>query len=168
MSKLIIENNEQKYNKIKYNQTLTQSKKKLITELEEIKKQLEVQKEDCDHIKVCLGWNGPYQYRDTSICECLFCRESDPETNYPLIDASYYKDEIYSHGELSKYRESRMIELQNIAMYLLKENPNLSYDELISRMNIIIKDNGLSIDIDSQNTNVMSVEKGPVKELTRE
>jgi len=118
-----------------------------MAELEEIEKQLFVQQEHCNHIKVCLGWVGPYQYRDSSICECLFCGKIDPETDYYLINASGYKAEIYSHGELLKDRETKMIELKNIVKYLLNENPNLSYSELITRMNEIIKENGLNIDI---------------------
>ena len=133
-------NNSKTY-EIQYNQFLINNKTKLIKELEEIEKELNNQQQNCDHVAVCLGFKGFFQYKDTRKCECLFCRESNPKTKYPIIDASYYKEEIYGRGELSFQRDERLNELQNIAMELYNDNLELTTEELVTNMNIIVKEN---------------------------
>lgn len=126
------------FTKIRYNQSLNNDKVKLLNELKSIEKRLDYIKNNCDHVAVCLGINTESA---TSVCECLFCREVDPNTNYKKIDASNYKVELYGHGELAVDREERMLELQMIAMNLSNANLSLTNEELIDSINRIIKDN---------------------------
>lgn len=124
---------------INYNLLLTQRKNMLKKEIDRIDSELKLQQDVCDHIKVCIGWDGPFLYRDTSICKCLLCGENEPDSRYPLIEAHDYKKEIYSHGELFSYRENRFIELQNLAINILNRKPDLSMIQLVEIMNDIIK-----------------------------
>lgn len=142
----ILEKNNNPIKKIEYNQKMILRRKELKEELKDIDKQIEYQKEECNHINVCLGWNGPFQYRDTSICTCLICGEYDPESKYKHIDASYYKESLYSHGELDSYREKRLIDLQNLAIDILTKKQNISVEELVEIMIEIIKNQDIQLE----------------------
>lgn len=129
---------------INYNLLLSQRKNMLKKEINRIDSELELQQDVCDHIKVCIGWDSPFLYRDTSICKCLLCGENEPDSRYPLIEAYDYKKEIYSHGELSSYRENRFIDLQDLAINILNRKPDLSMIQLVEIMSDIIKNSTAS------------------------
>ena len=132
--------NENVCDKIKYNQSLDQRKEQLLSELEEVNKQIKEQQKECDHISVCIGWCGLYLYRDSAYHKCLICGENSPESRYPIIEAQNYKREIYSHGEEFNDRKDRFIELQNLAIYILNRKPDLSMTQLVEIMSNIVKD----------------------------
>ena len=132
--------NENVCDKIKYNQSLDQRKEQLLSELEEVNKQIKEQQKDCDHISVCIGWCGLHFYRDSAYHKCLICGENSPESRYPIIEAQNYKREIYSHGEEFKDRKDRFIELQNLAIYILNRKPDLSMKQLVEIISNIVKD----------------------------
>lgn len=125
---------------IKYNQELMHKKIRLEKDLDKANQFIREQQSSCNHIKVCLGWCGPFQYRDTSIHQCLLCYEFDPESKYKLVDATYYKKMKYSHGETERYREEKLAELEKLVIKLLTENPNLTEEELVTALNNIIKE----------------------------
>lgn len=131
--------NENVCDKIKYNQSLDQRKEQLLSELEEVNKQIKEQQKECDHISVCIGWCGLYLYRDSAYHKCLICGENSPESRYPIIEAQNYKREIYSHGEEFNDRKDRFIELQNLAIYILNRKPDLSMTQLVEIMSNIVK-----------------------------
>lgn len=132
--------NENVCDKIKYNQSLDQRKEQLLSELEEVNKQIKEQQKECNHISVCIGWCGLYLYRDSAYHKCLICGENSPESRYPIIEAQNYKREIYSHGEEFKDRKDRFIELQNLAIYILNRKPDLSMKQLVEIISNIVKD----------------------------
>jgi len=132
--------NENVCDKIKYNQSLDQRKEQLLSELEEVNKQIKEQQKECDHISVCIGWCGLHLYRDSAYHKCLICGENSPESRYPIIEAQNYKREIYSHGEEFKDRKDRFIELQNLAIYILNRKPDLSMKQLVEIISNIVKD----------------------------
>lgn len=132
--------NENVCDKTKYNQSLDQRKEQLLSELEEVNKQIKEQQKECDHISVCIGWCGLYLYRDSAYHKCLICGENSPESRYPIIEAQNYKREIYSHGEEFNDRKDRFIELQNLAIYILNRKPDLSMTQLVEIMSNIVKD----------------------------
>lgn len=139
--------------KIKYNQELIKNKIKLEKELKMISKEIEDSQKSCNHIRVCLGWDGPYQYRDTSIHLCLLCREYDPDTKYKGIDATNYRKLIFSHGECESYREKRLLELQQLAMNTMLANPTITEEELIQKLTEIIE-------VDEEETKVIEKKLG--------
>lgn len=132
--------NENVCDKIKYNQSLDQRKEQLLSELEEVNKQIKEQQKECDHISVCIGWCGLHLYRDSAYHKCLICGENSPESRYPIIEAQNYKREIYSHGEEFNDRKDRFIELQNLAIYILNRKPDLSMIQLVEIISNIVKD----------------------------
>ena len=132
--------NENVCDKIKCNQSLDQRKEQLLSELEEVNKQIKEQQKECDHISVCIGWCGLHLYRDSAYHKCLICGENSPESRYPIIEAQNYKREIYSHGEEFNDRKDRFIELQNLAIYILNRKPDLSMTQLVEIMSNIVKD----------------------------
>ena len=132
--------NENVCDKIKCNQSLDQRKEQLLSELEEVNKQIKEQQKECDHISVCIGWCGLHLYRDSAYHKCLICGENSPESRYPIIEAQNYKREIYSHGEEFKDRKDRFIELQNLAIYILNRKPDLSMKQLVEIISNIVKD----------------------------
>lgn len=125
---------------LKYNKELMKTKSRLEKELKMISEEIEKSQESCNHIKVCLGWNGPYQYRDTSIHLCLLCRDYDPDTKYKTVDATNYKKLQYSHGEFERDREERLLELQELTMNMMMENPSTTEEEIVEKLNEIIQE----------------------------
>lgn len=121
------------------NQNNLSKQHQLRKELDQINRQIEDQQEACDHIRVCVGWDGPFLYRDTSICKCLLCGENEPESKYPLIEAYNYKSDLYGHGEGASYREARLLDLQNLALNILNIRENITVEQLIEIMKDIIK-----------------------------
>lgn len=125
--------------RMKYSQELLKNKIRLAKELRMVNSEIDKQQETCNHISICLGWDGSFQYRDTSIHTCLLCQEYDPDSRYKIIDATNYKKSQYSHGEIESYREDRLVEIQEIAMNMTKENPSITEEELVDRLTKLIK-----------------------------
>lgn len=120
-------------------QSLMAKKAKLIKELKETDKEIEEIQSKCNHIPVVLGFYGSYLCRDSSICECLLCREDHPEGyEYKGIDASYYKSRMYGHGAFYNQKDERMENIQNTIKYLADKNPEMTVEELIDSMDRII------------------------------
>lgn len=126
--------------KIKYNKELIKTRIRLANEQNMIEKEIEESQDSCNHIRICLGFNGSYQYRDTSIVQCLFCSEVDPRSLYNIIDATYYKTVLYEHGQFSFYREKRLLEIQELAINIIVEHPEITEAELVTELNHIIKE----------------------------
>jgi len=137
--------NNTQFNQIKYNQKIIESQNELLSELEQTQKQLNEQQENCNHIRVCIGWNGPYLYKDASICKCLICGKKDPESNYRTIKIYDYKRELCNHEELESYRNERMSELQNLALNIIEKKKDITPEQLVEIMNDIIK-NSLALE----------------------
>ena len=125
--------------RIKYNQELIKNKIRLEKQLKMVNKEIDENKKLCDHIRVCLGWDGPFQYRDTSFHTCLFCQKDDPDSQYRMIDATNYRKLKYSHGEYEMAREARLLEIQELAMGIMKENPSITEKQLVEELTEIIK-----------------------------
>lgn len=122
---------------IKWNQELIKNKIRLNKQLKMINSEIDKQQHNCNHISVCLGWDGQFQYRNTSFNICIFCHENDPKSKY-IIDATDYKKELYGHGESEEAREKRLSDLQNLAISKLEETPDISEEVLVEQINSII------------------------------
>lgn len=126
--------------KIKYNHALIQNKIRLETELKMVKTEIENIQESCNHIKICLGYAGQFQTKNTSINLCLFCRENNPESKYKIVDATNYRKSIFSHGQRKSYREERLLELQEKAMNIITNDPSITEEKLVEELIKIIED----------------------------
>jgi len=125
----------------KYNKVLMETKSRLEREIKMVSKEIENSQKSCNHISVCLGYDGQIQYKDTSIHLCLLCRKHNPNTQYKIVDATDYKKPIYGHGELKSDREERLLELQTLTMNIALENPSITEEELIESLNKTIQKN---------------------------
>jgi len=126
-------------NNLKYNVELMKTKSRLEKELNMINREVDTSQRSCNHISTCLGWSGPFQYRDTSIHLCLLCGEYDPDTKYKIINATNYKRTLYGHGDYKSERDKRLLELQTLAIEIMSENPSITEEELIERLDTSIK-----------------------------
>lgn len=126
--------------KIKYNSELMKAKRRLKNELNMVEKEIEKSQDSCNHIRICLGWNEPFQYRNTSIIQCLLCSEVDPRSFYNVVDATNYKSSLYGHGESSSDREKRLLEIQGLVVNMLIENPELREEDIVTRLNEVMKE----------------------------
>ena len=119
--------------------SLTDREKKLKEELQLIQDELDQERKKCRHIAVYTGWNGMFQSRYTSYCECLFCRKESLETRY-RIDATNFNAEEYNHGSSAEERSRKIDELQAIAMKVMMDNPALTLEEFVEKMQRIAKE----------------------------
>lgn len=94
---------------------------------------------ECDHIVVCLGYDGLYQYRDNSFGTCLLYEKNDPNSNYKIINTTYFKETLYGNGKTYKNRVRRLKEVQNIALRIARKNPKITEIELVEEITNIIE-----------------------------
>lgn len=127
--------------RIKYNSELLKNKIRLQKELEMVNKEITKNQIQCKHINVCIGWCGPYLYRDTSINRCLLCGEDDPIEYEYNLEAQNYKKEKYSHGQLKEDRNKRFEELQNLVLEIMTNEPNIKEEELVKKLEFKIENN---------------------------
>lgn len=123
---------------IKYNRVLMKNKIRLEKELKMINKELSDSRKECQHIKVCLGFDGEYQYRDNSYSCCLKCGSENLSyyhTIQPIINATYYKTSEYGNGNTEESRERKFEELQNLFISYAEKFPDLTEQDIISKIN---------------------------------
>ena len=121
---------------------LKDEKRKLEKNLAHINNCMNQQKENCFHVMVYLGYNGfpvianKYKYR------CLICGELDNE-KIP------FKPEYIIHAEdyLPQYDtqdkeqcDEKFDNIQALALNLLRENPDLSREEMVIKLNHLIQE----------------------------
>lgn len=126
--------------KIKYNQELIKNKLKLEKELKFVNHLIEEEQNSCNHVRVLLGWAGSHPYRDTIKEMCLFCGEKFLDTYLPTIDAINYQQFKYSHGERESSRLQKLDDIRNLWIKYQTENPKLTEEEIIEKINHIIKE----------------------------
>lgn len=129
---------------INYNRELLENKIKLKKEFDEkIKKiddEIMTQKENCNHISVCLGWAGVFPYLEMKH-QCLICRTDEPSTKYEVIKADFNPKDKYYDSQSEKSRNERLNEIQELAINLMSQDPFLTEEELIANLNKIIQKN---------------------------
>jgi len=124
---------------LKYNRELMKTKSRLEKELRMVNDEVVVNQESCNHIKVCIGWIGLFIH-GTSINKCLLCSKDYPESKFPVIEAYDYKKEEYDQGQLLQSRDNRFDDIQQLAINILNENPLVTEEELIIKLNEIIEE----------------------------
>ena len=119
---------------------LEEQKAKLEKELNNIKKDIQKEKDNCSHISVNLGYYGYYpdpgnKYR------CLICGKGKDEYFYEpgyIVDASEY----LTHYDIrdKKQCDIKFDHIQTIGLGLLKFKPNMTRDQLVNELNNLIKE----------------------------
>lgn len=124
--------------RLKYNQTLQETKVRLEKELKMVNQEIETQQNQCDHIEIILGSTDSHLDRDTIISECLFCGKKGLPQYTPQIDAHIYKKHKYSNGEAGRF--GRLKEIQDLWLQYITENPGLTEEEIIEKIREVIKE----------------------------
>lgn len=129
-----------RFEKIKYLRELEIKKDKLEKQLESINNNIEEEKDLCSHISVDLGYYGLYPKTGDKY-RCLICGKGKGdeyfyEPNYVVHAENYLpqydiKDEIQS--------DTKFNHIQTIFIGLLKEDPTISREELVDKMNNLIQ-----------------------------
>ncbi len=122
--------------KIRYNQELIKNKNRLERELKMIRLEMDKEEINCNHIEVILGTLDSCQ-----VSHCLFCQNVHLfNESTPRIDASNYMVERYGNGFAENQRLGRLEEIQNLWVKYQIENPQLTEEELIIKINDTIKE----------------------------
>lgn len=138
-----------KVDKIKYAMKLEEEKVNLERKLNSVNKKIKVQGDNCSHISVDLGYYGMYPSTGDEYC-CLLCgkgknREYYYEPKYMVHAEDYLPQyDITDDGQCIEKFEH----IQGLALEILKENPDMSNEELVSRLNTLIENS-----INTQDTN---------------
>ncbi|MDE5586965.1 MAG: hypothetical protein K2I72_01180 [Bacilli bacterium] len=120
---------------IKYNHELLNRKIELEKNLKGIKKEIERSQKSCNHIRVFFSLEGAdIKPGDFKLEQCLFCGKQDLPDSYPLINASTYRRRFKkTFGEKETIEKNIRI-LQELCIVLLKQNPDLTEEELIDKV----------------------------------
>lgn len=120
---------------IKYNHELWKKKSELEKNLKWIEQELAKQQKTCNHIRIFFSREG-YDIKpgDFKLERCLFCGKQNLPDSYPLINASTYRRRFKrTFGEEATIKENIEI-LQELCVCLLKEDPDLTDEELIDKI----------------------------------
>lgn len=142
-----------KVDKIKYIMKLEEEKVKLERKLASVNECINVQKNTCSHVIVDLGYYGIYPSTGDEYC-CLLCgmgknREYYYEPKYMVHAENYLPQyDIKDNAQcLEKFEH-----IQILALGILKDKPDISNEELVSRLNTLIEDSiFMSQDTDKNN-----------------
>lgn len=115
--------------RMKYNQELIKNKIRLEKQLKMVNKELAIQQDECNHIRVVLDCDGSYKYQriDNSIMYCLNCAAdlSYVRQPSPIIDATFYNRGL-------NYLE-RLQNVRNVIIKIKESNPEISDKDLLER-----------------------------------
>ncbi len=119
---------------LKYNMELFKKKAELEKSLAFVNKEIQMQQGDCFHVEVVLGDKG---YYNSDYSQCLFCGK-DLCNCSDIIRASIYASTYlrgkYGDGSRLKDRQGRFLELQNLWISLVEQNPAATENKLFELM----------------------------------
>ena len=130
-----------KVDKVKYIMKLEEQKEQLERNLAIINGKIDTEREDCSHVSVDLGYYGLYPSTGDEYC-CLLCGKGK-NRDY------YYEPRYMVHAEedLPQYNIkddeqclAKFEHIQTLALGILKENPEMSNEELVARLNSLIQE----------------------------
>ena len=122
--------------RIKYNKELFDKQLYFDKSLKFINEEIKSQQANCSHINVVLGHDKQFTYR-----KCLFCEKvmAGLREDIPPIDATNYKEELYSTGATQEARTGRLNELRNILISLITDKPEITDEEIYNELNQLVK-----------------------------
>lgn len=130
-----------KVDKVKYIMKLEEQKEQLERNLAIINGKIDTEREDCSHVSVDLGYYGLYPSTGDEYC-CLLCgkgknRDYYYEPRYMVHAEEYLPQYNIKDDEqcLAKFEH-----IQTLALGILKENPEMSNEELAARLNSLIQE----------------------------
>ena len=122
--------------RIKYNKELFSKQLYFDKALKFVNEEIKTQQENCSHINVVLGHDKQFTYR-----KCIFCEKvmAGVREDIPTIDATNYKEELYSTGSTQEERANRLNELRNLLILLINDNPEITDEEIFNELNQLVK-----------------------------
>lgn len=130
-----------KIDKFKYIMKLEEKKAQLERKLAIINRKIEIEREDCSHVSVDLGYYGLYPSTGDEYC-CLLCGKGKNRDFY--YDSRYmvHAEEYLPQYDIKDDKQclDKFEHLQILTLGILKENPEMSNAELISRLNNLIQE----------------------------
>ncbi len=130
-----------KIDKFKYIMKLEEKKAQLERKLAIINRKIEIEREDCSHVSVDLGYYGLYPSTGDEYC-CLLCGKGKNRDFY--YDSRYmvHAEEYLPQYDIKDDKQclDKFEHLQILTLGILKENPEMSNEELISRLNNLIQE----------------------------
>ena len=122
--------------RIKYNKELFDKQLYFDKALKFVNEEIKSQQANCSHINVVLGHDKQFIYR-----KCIFCEKvmAGVREDIPTIDATNYKEELYSTGATQEARTSRLNELRNILVSLVTDKPEITDEEIFNELNQLVK-----------------------------
>jgi hypothetical protein len=122
---------------------ICETKEELNLRLARLNEQIKKNQINCKHniLVDFTGINNTYKNNLFDIfvpCKCLFCAaiKSQNPTSI-LIDVHNYLPQCNENNESENNNKFKSI--QNLALTLMKENPNITYEELANQLNEIIQ-----------------------------
>ncbi len=119
---------------IKYGNSLLKEKIQLEKNLDSLKEKQKKFQVDCNHIMLYFG--SEIENRSFGIPgrECLFCRATEVEESYPVINVWGYKSSEIGFFSAKRQREFCLEIIQDQWIKWMEEDPSLSREDLIERL----------------------------------
>lgn len=135
---------------------LEKEKSDLEGQLACVKKQINILRQSCSHIVVDLGYSGMHQNIDNK-CYCLLCGMKEKEyIYYPeyIVHAEDYLPEYDIKDDEQRIAKFEL--LRTLTIGILKDNPKISNQELVFRLNNLIQE---STSVKQSKDNEIQVQK---------
>ena len=131
-----------KIEKIKYINDLQMERLSLESKLATVNEKIEEEKNSCLHVSVNLGYYGLYPSTGDKY-RCLICGKGKGdeyycEPEYYIVHAEKYLPQFDIKNELQC--DDKFLHIQILALGLLKENPNMTREELVDKLNNLIQE----------------------------
>lgn len=129
--------------RIEYIRQLESKKVQLEKDLEFLNKEIEYQKSDCSHIGVDLGYYGYFPSTGDKY-RCLICGKGKDDYFYEpkhIVHAEDYLPHFDIKDETQC--EEKFTLIQTLAIGIIKENPKMEREEIVSRLNNLIEEANL-------------------------
>lgn len=119
---------------IKYGNSLLKEKIQLERNLNSLKDKQKSLQETCDHVMLYFG--GEIENRAFGIPgkECLFCRATEVEEEYPVVNVWRYKVRGIGYFSAKKQRDFCLEMIQDLWIHWLEEDPTLRKEDLVQKL----------------------------------
>ncbi len=121
---------------IKYNRELFEKQVYFDKALKFVNDEIKKQQESCHHMNVILGHDDKFTYKKCLFCEKVMAGKSD---DVPTIDATTFREKVYSTGATMEQRKERLQNLRELAIGYITENPKITDEELFVKLDEKVK-----------------------------
>lgn len=130
-----------KVDKVKYIMELEEQKAQLERKLAIINGKIDTEREGCSHVSVDLGYYGLYPSTGDEYC-CLLCGKGKIHDYYYDPRYMVHAEEYLPQYDIKDDEQclAKFEHIQTLALGTLKENPEMSNEELVTRLNNLIQE----------------------------